>query len=330
VSDKKEYRELCKVEEPTSPFSRDWWLDAVCGRENWDVAVVEDHGQIAACLPYHFVKRRGRTEILMPKLTPSLGPWVRYPEGMKPANRLSLEMDMYSRLIEALPPFLRFNQNFHYSVTNWLPFYWKGFRQMTRYTYVIDDLTDSDEISHNLRKKRKETIKKAEKEFTVVESDDLRKFYELNKQPFDKQDVSVPYTYDLLSELDSSCRLHRSRKMLFALDKDDQVHSALYLVTSPRSTTALMSGLDPQFKGDGSTSLLFWEALKMSALVSREFDFEGSMLRHVESVLRSFGGRQAPYFTIWKTDSRMLRTVDGAREVLHELGLSRKRDFRFE
>lgn len=37
--------------------------------------------------------------------------------------------------IDNLPKFDYFNMNFHYSITNWLPFYWRGFKQTTRYTY---------------------------------------------------------------------------------------------------------------------------------------------------------------------------------------------------
>jgi len=75
ISNKQIYRDFCKTE-PTIPiFSKDWWLDAVCGKDNWDVAVVEKGGQIIASMPYYIVKRRGMRTIAMPKLTQTMGQW---------------------------------------------------------------------------------------------------------------------------------------------------------------------------------------------------------------------------------------------------------------
>ena len=60
TDDKETYRSLCKIE-PTIPiFSRDWWLDAVCGKDNWDVALVGKGGMIVAAMPYYMQKRFGK------------------------------------------------------------------------------------------------------------------------------------------------------------------------------------------------------------------------------------------------------------------------------
>lgn len=64
----------------------------------------------------------------------------------KYANRLSEEKQLMTELTEQLPRFDLFRQNFHYSITNWLPFYCKGFQQTTRYTYRLSDLSDLDAV----------------------------------------------------------------------------------------------------------------------------------------------------------------------------------------
>lgn len=38
---KDEYREFCLNEKNIPIFSKDWWLDSVCGTDNWDVALVK-------------------------------------------------------------------------------------------------------------------------------------------------------------------------------------------------------------------------------------------------------------------------------------------------
>jgi hypothetical protein len=75
-----------------------------------------------------------------------MGPWIKYPPNQKYANRLSLEKEVYFSIIDQLPDIDHFSQNFYYLVTNWLPFYWKGFNQTTRYTYLIKNLTDLPEV----------------------------------------------------------------------------------------------------------------------------------------------------------------------------------------
>ena len=44
MTKKEKYQELCKYEKSIPIFSKDWWMDAVCGEDNWDVLLVEGGG----------------------------------------------------------------------------------------------------------------------------------------------------------------------------------------------------------------------------------------------------------------------------------------------
>ncbi|HRR40785.1 MAG TPA: hypothetical protein P5244_06085, partial [Syntrophales bacterium] len=146
--------------ETTIPiFSQPWWLDAVAPG-SWGEVVVEKGGQIHARLPYVIQRKRGLTLLTMPPLTQTLGPWLR-PYPGKYANRLSEEKQLMTELIEQLPRFDLFQQNFHYSITNWLPFYWKGFQQTTRYTYRLHDLSNLDAVWTGVRENIRTEIRKA-------------------------------------------------------------------------------------------------------------------------------------------------------------------------
>jgi hypothetical protein len=35
MTNKEKYREFCKNEKNLPIFSKDWWLDAVCGKDNY-------------------------------------------------------------------------------------------------------------------------------------------------------------------------------------------------------------------------------------------------------------------------------------------------------
>ena len=61
MTNKEKYSEFCQKEKNIPIFSKDWWLDAVCGENNWDVALVEKGGQIMASMPYYTKNIKGET-----------------------------------------------------------------------------------------------------------------------------------------------------------------------------------------------------------------------------------------------------------------------------
>lgn len=83
MTEKERYRNLCKTEKTIPIFSRDWWMDAVCGEDNWNVILVEDNGQIIASLPYYIKKKYGLRLITQPPLTQTNGLWIKYPDDQR-------------------------------------------------------------------------------------------------------------------------------------------------------------------------------------------------------------------------------------------------------
>ena len=174
---KARYRQLCE-KEPTIPiFSKDWWLDSICGNFHWDVALVEENGDVIASLPYYYAYRGCKKEITMPMYTQVMGPWLKYPDSKYNYKKLSFEKKMMTALIDQLPEFSVFVQNFHYNITNWLPFCWKGFMQSTRYTYIIEDISDHERVFKNFTSKAREKIRKAQKIVSVHTSEDIELFF---------------------------------------------------------------------------------------------------------------------------------------------------------
>ena len=163
MTNKEKYNIFCQSEKDMPIFSKPYWLDALCGVENWDVILLEEQGEIIASMPYYFKLEWGFSIIKMPILTQKLGPFIKYPMNQSYSKKLSFEKKILTKIIIELPKFHSFNQNFNYSQKNWLPFFWKKFKQTTRYTYVIDDLTNLNEIYSNFDRSKKKNIKKAEK-----------------------------------------------------------------------------------------------------------------------------------------------------------------------
>ena len=236
----------------------------------------------------------------MPPLTPWIHIWFNYSPGMKYNSRLSFEKEELDILLPQLPRSIRFYQKYSYEFTNWLPFYWRGFRQTTRYSYLINDLRDLDAVYAAFKKNNRYEIRKAQKNLSVIDTEDMDSFYRINSLAFKRQNKKTPYSLHFLKKLDASCKMRQSRKMFFAVDANERIHAALYLLWDERSAYYLMGGADPDVRSSGATSLLIWHAIRFAATVSQKFDFEGSMIQPIEKFFRSFGARQTPYFAISK------------------------------
>jgi hypothetical protein len=310
ISNKQIYRNFCKTEISLPVFSKDWWLDAVCGENNWDVIIIEKGGEIVASMPYRLREKYALTICDMPQLTQTLGPWLK-PSQAKYAKQLSNQKKLMYELIKQLPRFDFFAQNFHYSVANWLPFYWNGFEQTTRYTYVIDELGSEKNIWDGLLQNIRREIKKAESRFNLLVNTDINidTFLNINELTFAAQKKKLPYSENLVKRIENVCIDNNCRKIFYAQDKDKKIHAAVYVIWDANSAYYLMGGSDPNLRNSGATSLCIWEAIKFSSTVTQKFDFEGSMIEPVERFFRAFGAKQMPYLQISKTNSRLLKIL---------------------
>lgn len=285
----------------------DWWLDVTAGEDNWDVSIVERNDEVIASLPYYKTKKYFFDIINMPKLTPSMGVWIKYPSNQKYTTKLSYEKEIFQALIENLPNFNFFYQHFHWSITNWMPFHWQGFKQSTDYTYVLEDTQDLDLLFLNFRENIRREIRKAEKLLTVVEEEEIDKFYPIHNKTFDRQQMSNPYHVDLIKQLDAACKVRNCRKIWFAIDDSGQVHSTIYVVWDSKAVYYLMGGADPLLRTSGATSLLLWQAIQVASGQGKQFDFVGTMFEPIDRFFRGFGAAQKPYLQISKTNGKLIK-----------------------
>lgn len=246
-----------------------------------------------------------------------MGPWIK-PSQAKYAKALQQEKDLMYALIEQLPPFDYFYQRFHHSITNWLPFFWKGFTQTTKYTYSIDDLKDPDKVWSGFQAKIRTDIRKAEKVVKVRSDFPLDRLIDVVELTFKRQSMTLPFDRETVRRLDAECQSREIRKMFFAEDAHERIHAVLYLVWDEDTAYYLMAGADPELRSSGASSLLVWEALKYATTVTLRFDFEGGMIEPVERFFRGFGARQVSYFQI-ENRSRLVTCLSSARKILRTL-----------
>lgn len=301
-----EYRLFCKSCEDLPIFFKDWWLDSVCGYGNWLGLTLKSENYTKAIWPLPFTKYSfNRLYYSMPPLTPTLGIFFNYPEGIKYSSKLSFEKEVTIELLKKINTFVSFEQTFLPSYTNWLPFYWNGFKQTTRYTYRINDLKNAQKIFDDFQENIRREIRKAQKNKIVVEEVfDLLKFFEVVKQTYIRQNLNINISFDILKKIDENCIANDCRKILAAKDVDGNYHCVIYLVWDKKSMYYLIGGGNPNLRNSGATSLLIYESIKFAASKVHNFDFEGSILEPIERFFRAFGGVQTPIFTISKIEKK--------------------------
>lgn len=313
ISNKEKYRALCTQEFSIPVFSQAWWLDSTA-EDCWDVVLLEKDGEILASLPYILKKRYGFIFLTQPVLTQNLGPWLRK-NSLKYSKKLAQEKDLLQELYSKLPKHDSYSQSWHYKLTNWLPLYWLNYEQTTKYTYVIPDISNIDEVVNNFEHSKRKNIKKSEKIIKIVFDISPEEFYDNHKITLKKQGQSISYSFEVFLKLYINGYENNSAKTIAAYDEFGNLHAALFVVWDKNSAYNLISTIDPDFRVHGAASLLIKESIKYVSNFVNKFDFEGSMIESVERSFRQFGAVQVPYFAIKKTSSRMLKLL----QILHKL-----------
>lgn len=297
LNTKQAYIDFCATQRDLPIYFQPWYLDSVCIDGEWDAAIATANKQVIGVLPYFLKHKSGFQYITMPPFLKMLGPYL------APSHRvLKKQHQYYKVLIEALPRVAAFKQNFHPTCTNWLPFYWKAFQQTTYYTYQIDLTQSLTTITTQYNRNIKRNIKKAQAVVTIQSGLDPKKFYQINQQSFDRQAKRMPYSLDAFLKHDQALAQQQARKIFYAVDAQQQIHGAAYLMWDQQTAYYHLSGDDPNHRKSGAGILLIHHAIAyaQTELGCITFDFEGSVIRSIEKIRLQFGATPVPYFFIQK------------------------------
>ena len=294
-----------------SIFAKTFWLDAVGSRYNI-LGCFDKGDRMVAGMP---ITEGKKGYVAMPKLTQTLGIVFSDFSEMKYVKRISKEKDIIMDFVDNIPKFKYFDCGFHYNFTNWMPFLWKGYKQQTRYTYVIEDIQNLEKVRGEFADNTKSVITKAiGRNLKVVDNLTLTDMYNMLKKTFERQGMSVPFDFNWFRNFDEIISKNNARKIFFTVDEQNNLHAALYLVYDKNSAYYLLGGADPEFRSSGAMYLNVFEAIRYSAEFTNKFDFEGSVVPQIESMFRSFGAAQKQYFRISKNNSIMLNLKEDIRK----------------
>lgn len=304
LNKKDRYRKLCDESNDIPLFMQAWWMDAVCGSEKkvWDVFLVENNGEIIGVMPFHLLNKYRFKIILLPPLTQYNGIWIKYPENQSSNQRLHFEKNIMTNIIDQIDDsgISFFQQNFYHNITNWQPFYWRGFKQSTRYTYILKNISNTESIFNNIHSFKQKHIKKAQRNLHVDFDLNADEFYKFHSDSLSLNKKNISYSKKLFKNIHTFAIERQQGKIIAIRDNDDNIHSAAFVIWDKESAYYLISAIHPQFKSSGASSLMVWEAILYLANKTKNFDFEGSMIESVAKTFEEFGAEQTPYFTISK------------------------------
>lgn len=315
INNKEIYRQMCSEQSDIPLFLQAWWMDAVCNND-WDVVLAKNNDKIEGVLVYHLVNKASFKLIINPQLTQNSGLWLNYPKKLSVKQKLDFEKRVCNVLIDEIEKMdlSYYDQCFHHSFSNWLPFYWRNFTQTTRYTYQIKDISNTDQCFKNFSYSKRTNIKRAEKSLKVHFNMLPEDFYAHLKENLAKKNQEVFYSEQKFLNLFNKASERNQAFIVSVNDSDGQTHAALFVVWDQMSAYNLISSIDPAFKASGASSLIVWEAIKYMSKKTQIYDFEGSMDENIENSFKEFGAEQVPYFRIIKEQSQIFKALLALRK----------------
>lgn len=318
---KERYKELCDDERSIPLMMQHWWLETVCPGE-WGVFLAEEKEQIAGALSFHFRTKLGMQFLIQPQRTQYGGLWARRSEtATTDGERLAREKRIFGKLIDQLEQLKPgyYTQNLHHTITNWLPFYWRGYTQTTRYTYVIESIGNHEKCLSRFSPSKQRQIRKAEGKFTLDLELAPDEFYTSHKQALrDTRNEEIEYSYEFFLRLWKAATARRQGQIFALRDSKGKIHAAHFIVWDKASAYDLLYFIHPDCASSGASTLIIAEILKWLINKTKAFDFEGSMNEGVENSYRQFGTTQKSYFQICKSFNPLAGILIGLKERMQK------------
>jgi lipid II:glycine glycyltransferase (peptidoglycan interpeptide bridge formation enzyme) len=287
--------DACAVELPNSIFHEPWWLSAATNGL-YEEVVVEQGGKIVGRLPY-LPRRRGPFQVSrMPPFTHLLGPVINTGVG-KPQTRLAHRLSIARALIDKLPSFTHFEQEFDPSAdeglaaADGLAFQDRGFAVAHHYTFEIDCRKELEHLWDAMHFKTRQHIRRAEKKYVTRTVDDPGAFthaYLRNIKALGKTNI---LEFERFPALFAECRSRNCGEILAAFAEDGTPAAMVYLVWSRTTMYYLLSTRRVDTADSGSINMLLWSAIKHAHERGLIFDLDGVYSSGTARFLSGYGGQ---------------------------------------
>ena len=302
------YRSLCEKRKDIPLFMQAWWLDAA-SRENWNVIFSKNGDEITGFFVFSYQEKFGKKIVTNHPLTQYAGPFVFYPAGLNKSETYSFENKVYTSIIEQLNAknFDFIEINCHRSFKNWQQFFWSGYKQTTKYTYILENISDREtllkDMSYSQRGKR---IKKDAGKYRFSLNLSAEEFYDFYKANLETQDKTILYSKEYFLGLYYAAQEREHGQIISIYNTENELLAALWTVWDSGCAYNMIMTSDKKKKCSEGTTLLIWETLDFLKDKTQNYDFEGSMIKGVALRNQSYGAVAVPYHSISKSNSTLM------------------------
>lgn len=296
-------------------FHTSHWLKIIS--QDIEIYVERECSKIAYGIALISTKKMGVKGFHVPPLTQYFGPLT------STANGLTNEHYQVLQILTSLPK----SNHYDFKLTSGhhspLPFYWSGFQCLITITYKID--SGLDDYWKNMNKNKKRELKKV---LALIEKGDIEVC----------EDIDFNSLNELLDKTEKRGNFYTNRELFFKIFNNakssfikivavkSKIHGYISFGLFPYDGKAVYNLVnfsarmeDPVLKTVNLLTLN--KAIEFALNTGRVFDFEGSMLKGVETFNRLMGGRQAPVYRVQKSPSLKYSFM----RALHQLKNDKKK-----
>ncbi len=301
-------------------FHHSWWLAATSNSFRI-LGVRNEEGELAGGLPLPSKRVRGLRLLHAPTLTPYLGPIFDISGAEGICEQLHLMRSSGEALARAIGPFDSFRYIAGADAPDLQGFLWAGFSASLAYTFRFSSQQSISEISKSMTRTHMQKLTKAKRlNLEVIRDETVDTLLDLNKMTFERKGAAVPFDAGLVRGLWEASHSRGQADLYVAKTEKGQAVAALLTVHDARTTYQIVSGFNPSTPDIPGQNVVLWTALQDAIEAGRNYDFEGSSLRGVETFYRRWGCDAVPVWKIEKTGS-----MRGALAQLAIRFLDRKR-----
>jgi CelD/BcsL family acetyltransferase involved in cellulose biosynthesis len=280
-------------------FQNSWWL-AIAATSFRILVVRDQEGRIVGGIPLPSRNAKGLKLLHSPGLAPYLGPIFDLSSADGTCDQLHLMRSYGEALARGIGPYDSFRFIAGAQAPDLQGFLWAGFNASLAYTFRFSATQSLDEITSGITRTHLQKLNKAKRlNLKITRNAEIQALLELNKMTFERKGVVQPYSGALIRQLWEESHAHGQANLYIAKTEEGRPVAGLFTVHDARTTYQIVSGFDPSVPDIPGQNLVLWTALQDAIEAGRNYDFEGSGLRGVETFYRRWGCSAVP---VWKLE----------------------------
>lgn len=279
------YRALYMATETPRLYTAPWWLDATCGKDQWDALLHPAADGTVTGMAYYQTRIRGLSAVITP-------PFTQWLSVLGPLRGLDLYAELLKNLpltsildLSLLPP----EQGIPEGFTKTL---------QLKYTFVIEGLPNPATYRARYNEGLRRNLKEAEESYQVGSSRDIGLLLQLCVSSYQQRGHQPPgWLHTVVPRVFKALQERSCGEILVAMDQGKAI-AGILIAHDGHSMYYLAGGRTADDRGASAHALLLDHAIRKALGEKLVFDFEGSMHPGIANFFQAFGANPQPYWHI--------------------------------